>query len=53
MVIQAAGAAVLEELQRQRQTLQHSKKTMEEVDGNVTKSNSTLKDMLKWARLGF
>jgi len=53
MAVQAAGAAVLEELQRQRETLQRSKKTMEDVNGDVTKSNSILKGMNWRAKFGF
>lgn len=47
---QALGASVLTELRRQRDTLQHAKGTLEEVDGTIDKGNASLKAMNRRAK---
>ena len=42
---QASGAATLEELQRQRDTIERSQRTLEAANGDLTMANGKLKMM--------
>ena len=46
---QASGAATLEELQRQRDTVERSLRTLEAANGDLTTANAKLKTMDRWA----
>ena len=48
---QATGAAVLAELQRQRQTLDRSRAAAQQMDASVAQSGGILKRMSRWWNL--
>lgn len=48
---QATGTAILEELQRQRQTIDRSRERNVTVNTNIDQAESTLQKMKRWWRL--
>lgn len=48
---QATGAAILADLQRQRQQIQHARQQAQQTDASVADGGSTLKRMNQWWRL--
>lgn len=48
---QATGAAILADLQRQRQQIQHARQQAQQADASATDASATLKRMSQWWRL--
>ncbi len=46
--MQAQGAAILQNLHSQRETIQRAKQTTEEVNANISQSQKILKRMGRW-----
>lgn len=47
---QATGAAILEDLQRQRQTIERSREQLQSTDASIAESDTILKRMGRWWR---
>ncbi|KAL4525032.1 hypothetical protein Ndes2526B_g07211 [Nannochloris sp. 'desiccata'] len=47
---EATGAAILEDLQRQRQAIDRSREQLQQTDASITESDSILKKMGRWWR---
>jgi hypothetical protein len=47
---QATGAAILEDLQRQRQAIERSREQLQQTDASITDSDSILEKMGRWWR---
>lgn len=48
---QATGAAILADLQRQRQQIERARQTAQQTDASVKAADSTLNRMSQWWRL--